>query len=171
MNDKDIKTWYRTHGMEYIAEDWGPRSDTGESTVAPRARALRVGREEVWSWLSVPDDAEIAGAEQRTVEERGYIEKLEAFFAPYIAMLPAHKGEVLRELINDRKTYGEIREDHKYPHRSSAQRAVELATRALVRLIAQDDPEFMRQPRSRDLELEREAAERVFDRYLRREGK
>lgn len=169
MNPKEVREWYRANGMEYIPEDWGDRFDTGESAdrEGPDPRVL--GREHLRVFLPGSFlEGSAPWSQSRSSEEREYMEVLEDFFQPYIAMLPRPKGELLRQMMNDQKTYAQIQEDEGRASRGSTVNAGKRALQALIRLIAQDDPEFVAplDGRRRDYEAEATAARRVFSRYL-----
>lgn len=157
MNDKEIREWYQANGMEYIAEDWdadAPQVQEPERHGGMRARTIE-------------PNMVLAVHPHRTPEERTRMEALEDFFEPYISMLPRPKGELIRQLINDQKTYEAIRQDEGRASRGSTINAGKRALQALLRLIANDDPDFTppADGRRRDYEAERAAAERVFARY------
>lgn len=173
MNEKEIRRWCHDNGIEYIASDWGPRSDTGESA-GPTAWISQEHRTTAsWSMgnlLKAADDP-TAGSmwHDRTPEDREYIEALEDFFDPYIAMLPRPKGNLIREYMGMRRTQRDIGRSEGVT-RSAVTHALKRALRDLTRLIAKDDPEWVppADKRRRDYEGEKEAAERVFGRYWRR---
>lgn len=166
MTDKQVRKWYQDHGIEYIPSDW---DDSNERRGLKNWTSMHIGREPVYLWGGpFPDSSnDRPWWHARTAEEKVTAKQLEAFFAPYIAMLPRGKGELIRELVNDRKTYDQIAEDNKFYDRSHAHRALRRAVQALVLLIAKDDPDFVYHGRPRDYEAEQAAAERVFDRYMK----
>lgn len=173
---KEVRRWYHDHGMEVIPQDWDARSETGESDTVLRVtnwhnrilddnkrtqlRPFTAG--DSWWW-------EALTPLWQPRDDRETIERMEAFFAPYIAMLPYPKGNIIRQLFNDRLTYAEAG-DREEMTRQGAHAALQRAVRALVKLIAQDDPSFLppADGRRRDYDAERAAARRVYDRYMRR---
>lgn len=176
MNEKEIRRWCHDNGIEYIASDWGPRSDTGESAGEASYYGERQEHRNVVRWDMT---GLLTGREQksdsapvwagRTPEDREYIEALEDFFDPYIAMLPRPKGNLIREYMGMRRTQRDIGRSEGVT-RSAVTHALKRALRDLTRLIAKDDPEWVppADKRRRDYEGEKEAAERVFGRYWRR---
>lgn len=105
--------------------------------------------------------------EARSREEQDWLDLLDRFFAPYIAMLPRPKGNLVRQVFNDLSSYTKVGQENRMA-RQSAHEAVVRAVRDLTRLIANDDPLF-RPPadrRRRDFEEEARAARRVFMVYV-----
>lgn len=182
MTQKDIARWYHENKMEYLKDNWGPRDENGESaskqvqlpeyatkegggSSAVRSTDPTPGGDSAWWW----EEQELMW-EQRSPDEQQWIDALDDFFAPYIAMLPRPKGNLIREVFNDRHTYVEVGKDNQFYDRQAARKAVQRAVRDLTKLIAQDDPMF-RPPldgRQRDFEAEQRAARRVFVLYLNR---
>lgn len=166
----DIRRWYQDNGVSYEKEDWGPRSETGESAGRQREKAERSGPDRVsghdptseWWW-----ERQRAPWRERDVDEAQWAWALEDFFGPYLAMMSRPKGNLLRQLINDGRTYAEIGA-YNGVTRQAAYAAVKRAMQDLTKLIARDDPSFDRPDdgRQRDYEQERASAERVFDRYM-----
>ncbi len=107
---------------------------------------------------------------ERTADEKRWIYLLDAFFVPYIAMLPRAKGNLVRQVFGERLTYQEVA-DEAGGKRQSAHEAVWRAVQDLTRRIAEDDPDFVppQDGRRRDHAAETEAAKRVLDAYLLRE--
>jgi hypothetical protein len=178
LNDKDIRRWHHANGMEYIKEDWGPRDpETGEGlSPTPYWGDNAFGRESRpgMSMSMTPGRLDWLDAEgiirplwaERSPEDRAVMESLEDFFTPYIATLPRPKGNLLREYMGMRRTQADIaREESRTQQAVSA--ALVRAMRDLLRAIAKDDPDWTppKDGRRRDYAGEREAAERVFDRY------
>lgn len=174
---RNVRQWYHKHGVPLREEDWGDRFENGESATPSRAtewygrmfddnkrtqlRPFTAG--DSWWW-------ELLSPLWPPREDRETIERLEAFFAPYIALLPYPKGNLIRQLFNDRLTYAEAAEGAQLT-RQGAYAATRRAVRALTRLVANDDPDFVppTDGRRRDYEAERAAAWRVYDRYTRRQ--
>ena len=166
----DIQRWYHNHQMPFLEEDWQLRSDTGESdspqsqegerTKEVRSSANTADR--LWWW-----EKQQFPWRKRTHEEQEWQEKLDQFFAPYLAMLPRPKGNLLRSLYGDLRSFTELGLDAR-TSRQAAFKAARSARRALIRLIAEDDPQFVApvDGRTRDYEGEEYAAERVFFHYL-----
>ena len=175
MDTKDIRKWYHDHGIPYEAEDWGPRSETGESDghqPVDRERADRhnfvlsraATPEELWWW-----EKHAILWRPRSGEEADWLQTLDDFFAPYLAMLPRAKGNLVRAIYGDLATYEEAAQAEGIA-RQSAHEATKRAVRDLTRRIAEDDPLFRPPPdgRRRDYEDEARAARRVFMVYLAR---
>jgi hypothetical protein len=168
---RDIRRWYHKNGMAYEHEDWGPRSDTGESDSPQMQEGERT--KEVRSTASTPDRMWWWENQTYPWRERGYAEKrwlylLDQFFAPYLAMLPRPKGNLVRQVFGERQTYAEAGVEVGLS-RQGAQQSVARAIRDLTRLIALDDPLFRDPPgdgRKRDFEEEARAARRVFMVYV-----
>jgi DNA-directed RNA polymerase specialized sigma24 family protein len=183
---KDIKRWYHEHGVPFERQDWGERDyETGESagpqvqapeysteregTVGERRRTTAVRSTDptpanTWWW----EDKKLPWP-QRSREEQSWVEQLDAFFEPYMALLPRPKGNLVRQFINDRRTYQEIA-DYAGVKRQSAHESVKRAFQDLTRLIARDDP-LWREPadgRRRDHDAENRSARRVLFVYLNR---
>lgn len=148
MNEKEIRRWYREHGMSPPDQE-------------PTDRAALMGdlldRESVPLWTG------------RSVEDVEYMKALADFFDPYIALMARPKGNLIREYMGLRKTEAEIGKEYGLSQQAVSQ-ALQRALRTLTRLIAMDDPEWKppADKRRRDYEGEKKAAERVFDRYWRR---
>ena len=178
MTTRDIARWYHKHGIPYERDDWGPRGETGESegeqmqrpeqaySASDRGsnnvRSTDATPGNMWWWEGKPFPWR-----QRTHSERAWIAALEGFFTPYLAMLPRPKGNLIREVFNDTKTYQEVADDN-HMARQSAHEAVQRAVQDLTKLIAKDDVLY-RPPadgRRRDYEAENRAARRVFILYL-----
>jgi len=106
---------------------------------------------------------------ERSISEKRWLYLLDAFFAPYLAMLPRPKGNLLREVFGERHTYQKAADERQLYDRSHARAQTLRALQGLTQLIANDDPEFMppKDGRARDFEAETAAAERVFDRYIK----
>jgi hypothetical protein len=173
VDSKKIRRWYQRHGMEYLPEDWGQRSETGESDSKQTATGPyggQLGNEQTtlvantgemqWWW----EDKRPPWTQRH---DRAWVVTLDEFFAPYLSMLNRPKGNLLRQLINDRLTYEAIGKEVGMS-KQGAWKQLKSAIQEVTRLIALDDPEFVPQPdgRRRDRDAEREAAGRVFARYL-----
>lgn len=167
----DIRRWYQDHGIAYEREDWGQRDENGESAGSQRQQPERSGTERVnsqdptaqWWW-----EKQAPPWAQRGDTERGWAWQLEDFFAPYLSMMPRQKGNLLRQVINDGKTYAEIGAESKVT-RQAAHAAVQRAMRDLTKLIARDHPgwTYPADGRARDFDRETEAAEQVFEMYMK----
>lgn len=167
----DIRRWYQDNGVSYEKEDWGPRGENGESAGRQREKAERSGPDRVgghdptseWWW-----ERQRAPWRERDVDEAQWAWKLEDFFAPYISLLSRPKGNLLRQLINDGRTYAEIGE-YNGVTRQAAYAAVSRAVQDLTKLIALDDPNFAwpDDGRKRDFAAERQSAQYVLEQYLR----
>jgi hypothetical protein len=175
VNEKEIRRWHHDHGVEYIPEDWTGRSETGETIARlpfwgdPRARENMARRANMTpGGMQALDDSGQAAPlyAGRTAEDREYVMALEDFFDPYIALLPRPKGNLIREYMGMRRTEADIARTAGVTQQAVSQ-ALQRALRALTALVARDDPEWVppADKRRRDYEGEREAAERVFDRY------
>ena len=176
MTFADIRRWYHQHGMPYEEEDWGPRSEVGESIglqVQPRERE---GRDGVRSTASTPDrmwwwEKQHFPWHPRSLVEKQWVQLLDDFFTPYLAMLPRPKGNLVRQVYGEQRTYTEVGQESGIA-RQSAHEAVQRAVRDLTRLIANDDPLFCPTPdgRRRSYDEEAQAAHRVFAAYLVTKG-
>lgn len=165
-----IRQWYHQHKVPFDEEDWGERSDVGES-IGPQhqrpqrpdlSRTVPSTPDRQWWW-----DREVFPWHARTMEEREWLLLLEDFFAPYLAMLPRNKGNLVRSVFGDLMTYEEAGKSEGIS-RQGAQQATTRAVQDLTRMIAEDDALF-RPPadaRERNFEEEARAARRVFMLYL-----
>ncbi len=169
----DIRRWYHDNGMPFEEEDWGPRSETGESSGPQVQDREREGRDGIRSSASTPDrmwwwEKQRFPWRERTQGEKEWLYLLDAFFAPYIAMLPRPKGNLVRQVFGEQMTYREVAEEAGLFDRSGARKRVLAAVRDLTRLIANDDALFSPPPdgRERDHEAEARAARRVFMIYV-----
>ena len=162
MNDKEIRKWYADHGVEYIPEDWGARGNKMNFMGTSMPSYILMLEEEGRAKPLWP---------QRGDGEREYVLALEDFFAPYIALLPRPKGNLIEEYMGMRRTQADLaRSEH--VSQQAVSKAMKAALRSLTRLIAKDDPEYVppQDGRRRDFEGERAAAMRVFVRwYLSRD--
>lgn len=162
-----IKAWYAGHGVPFEPEDWGERDPSGESLGRQHQKPEQDPHKR--SVFRLPEwyDGRTALWPQRTHEERMLHRELEAFFEPYLGLLPRAKGNLIRMVYGEQMTLREAGTEEGMVNRGSAHHALQRALQDLLRIIAQDDPDF--QPpadrRRRDFEAEREAAERVFVRY------
>jgi hypothetical protein len=180
---KKVRRWYEKHGIEYIPGDWGARSDTGETMSRDNTSSHYGGSKGHSRTQLVSSDAGMAWWwEKRSLpwlprqwEDQEMVLALDEFFEPYISLLNHPKGNLLRQLINDRLTYEDIGENENIS-KQAAWKKLRSAVRDLTRLIAYDDPAFgpaeegrrREDGRRRDYDAEREAAERVFDHYMAR---
>jgi hypothetical protein len=178
----DIRRWYADHGEKFIAEDWGERDENGESIGPQRqepersydiakkgstsVRSTDPSPERTWWW-----EKQTFPWKPRNPGDQEWVFLLDEFFAPYLALLPRAKGNLVRQLFGDLHTYQEIA-DSEGIARSSAHEAVRRAVRDLTRRIAEDDPLFRpaTDGRRRDYEEEARAARRVFLLYLGGKG-
>lgn len=174
MND-DIKQWYQDHGLPYLEEDWGDRDENGESIGPQTQQPQRAAGASVRSIGSTPDmmwwwEKQAFPWRERGHEEAQWLALLDDFFAPYLALLPRAKGNLLRQVFGDLATYDEVATIEDLYDRSHARKATQRALRALTRLVANDDPLFRPNPdrRKRDYEEEARAARRVFMVYVNR---
>lgn len=180
MNDREVREWYRANGMAYVEDDWGPLSDTGESDGKQSIERERLGGDDTSRRVLQLDTERVVMYEDagrvyplwhtgRTPEERKRMEQLEDFLLPYIALLPRPKGELLRSVMNDQLSFEDV---PGYTDRHNARRAVKRALRALIKVIAADDPQFTPPPdgRRRDHDAEMSAARRVFKTFLIKRG-
>lgn len=176
----DIRRWYHDHGMPFEEEDWGPRDETGESigrqVQQPERSPGKDGSTSVRSTAATPDrmwwwEKQRFPWRERSIEEKRWLYLLDAFFAPYLAMLPRQKGNLVRQVFGEGMTYTEVGEEAGIA-RQSAHEGVQRAVRDLTRLIALDDPMFNppRDGRRRDYAEETRAARRVFVVYLATQG-
>lgn len=171
---KDIKRWYHEAGVPLLNEDWGARDEvTGESIGPQTQHREREGRDGVRSSATTPDrmwwwNKQRFPWRERTTTEKEWLYLLDQFFAPYLSMLPRAKGNLVREVFGEVRTYQEVA-DERGVRRQSAHEAVQRAVRDLTRLIALDDPLFhdpIPAARKRDFEEEARAARRVFVTYI-----
>lgn len=174
---KDIRRWYHKNRMPFEEEDWGPQAETGESIGPQTQDREREGRDGVRSSATTPDrmwwwEKQRFPWRPRTSEEKRWLYALDAFFAPYLAMLPRPKGNLVRQVFGELLTYAEVADDEGLFDRSGARKRVLAAVRDLTRLIANDDPLFRPPPdgRRRDYEEEAKAARRVFVVFLATQG-
>lgn len=170
---KNIARWYRKAGVPFVESDWGPRSETGES--AGPQRDLDPRRDVTTPHESTPDrmwwwEKREFIWRRRTPSDQEWVEMLDDFFAPYLALLSRPKGNLVWQVYNGLFTYRQVAKEEWLRSRSSAHEAVFRAVQDLTRLIANDDPLFPPQPdgRRRDFEAERHAASRVLAAYLER---
>lgn len=171
MSLKDIQRWYAKHGMRYEEEDWGPRSETGESDGKQVQEGERT--KEVRSTDSTPSrmwwwERQVFPWKHRTLEDRDWVLALDEFFAPYLAMLPRPKGNLVQQIYGDLSTYQAVA-DETGVSRQAAHKATRKAVEQLTKLIAMDDHVYAcsqcglpHAPESAT-----EAAQRVFERFLR----
>jgi hypothetical protein len=165
-----VRKAYHDLGLPYLDEDWGPRSETGESVGRQSQdperrdilRTVAATPDQMWWW-----ERHHYPWRQRSHSEEEWLLFLEGFFAPYIAMLSRPKGNLVRQVYGDRSTYAEAGALTRLS-RQGAQQATERALRDLTRLIANDDPDFVlpTDKRRRDYEAETTSARRVFLRAL-----
>lgn len=174
---KDIRKWYHDNGIEYLAEDWDRRDETGESAGAQRQESEISWRAKRTHKVRAIDpllrhwwpDQQVLWA-PRDPEEKAWLALLDEFFTPYLSMMTPEKTETLARLFNDRLTYEEAGEVVGIT-RQGAHRAVGRALQDLTLLIAKDDDWFAREKnRPRDYAVENRAARRVFMRYLAQKG-
>ena len=175
-----IRKWYHKHGLEYDKEAWGPRSETGESATPqvqqPERSPGKGGSTSVRSTDPTPErqwwwEKQHFPWRPRGADEKRWVHLLDDFFAPYIAMLPRPKGNLVTQVYGEQRTYAEVGEEAGIA-RQSAHEAVQRAVRDLTRLIADDDPLFHppTDGRRRDYDEEARAARRVFMVYLATQG-
>lgn len=150
---KKIRKWYHDHGMEFKAEDWGQRADTGESTSQQRALGERYSdptgdRRRVRGWGNLPGDVDSfetgrRGAlwYQRSLAERERLERLEEFFDPYLVRLPKRQEDLIRDVVGNRRTFEEIAAQHG-SSRQAAYQAFKRAVFALVREVERHGESF-----------------------------
>jgi len=176
-----IRRWYHKAGLDFQQEDWGTRNDTGESSGRQRQEPERspgkTGSTSVRSTDSTPArtwwwEKQHFPWQARGAAERRWIYTLDAFFSPYLAMLPRPKGNLVRQVFADGYTYTEVGQKVGMK-RQSAHEAVRRAVRDLMRIIAEDDPLFhaAADGRRRDYEDEARAARRVLMVYLEKRRK
>jgi hypothetical protein len=170
----DIRRWYHEHGIPYEDEDWGPRSEVGESIGQQVQEGERT--REVRSTAATPDrmwwwEKQRFPWRERSADEKRWMYLLDEFFAPYIAMMPRPKGNLLRQVFGERATFSEAGTESGMS-KQGAQQATARAVRDLTRLIAHDDPLFRpeRDGRRRDYEEEARSARRVFMVYVATQG-
>lgn len=175
---KEVKDWHKKHPEVPLVEtDYIGRLDSGETDAQEKAtsyygsweahsRTHLFSSEAGMSWWW---EDKVAPWAPRGWTEADWVIVLDDFFAPYLAMLPRDQGELVRQLINDRLTYAEVGQSRRVSRQAAHQRA-QTALRDLTLVIAQDDPAFRREAdgRSRNFKAEAEAAERVFDAFLKR---
>lgn len=138
MIPKEVADWYRRHGLSIRKEDWGPRSETGESAgkqTAERSSARPTDPTESWWW-----ERQDLLWKPRTDEERRAVEALDAFFEPYIRRLNEQDQEVLHLLFNERMTYQEAGEYQRVA-RQTTWEATQRAVRHLTWAISLDCPD------------------------------
>lgn len=172
MTLRDIRRWYADNHVPYIEEDWGPRDEDGESAGQQTQDREREGRHGVRSTASTPDrmwwwEKKHFPWSARSSEEKRWVYALDAFFAPYLAMLSRPKLNLVQQVFNDRTTFQEVADEGRIT-RQSAHEGTRRAIRDLTRLIADDDPLFHAPTdgRRRDYAEEARAARRVLVTYL-----
>ncbi len=170
---KDIRRWYHKHGLPYEEEDWGPRSDTGESAGQQTQHQERTGRDGVRSSATTPDrmwwwETKALPWSARSRAEQEWVNMLDDFFSPYIAMLPRPKGNLLTHIFAEQLSYAETAKAEGLSSKGSIHKQVQRAVHDLTRLIAEDDALFHppADGRARDFDDEQRAARRVFVLYL-----
>lgn len=163
MTAKQIRKWYHDHKVAYVKDDWRSSerfphwgiSSTGASTMdTPYLEHLESEGRAGSIWRP------------RNAADREYVEALEEFFAPYVAILPRPKGNLITEYTGMRRTQASLAES-KGVTQQAVSKALMSAMRALVHIIAKDDPAYVppQDGRRRDFEGETQAAERVFVRF------
>jgi hypothetical protein len=180
-DNEEIRRWYVAHGLPYLEEDWGLRDDTGESARAQHqepertvddsgntqsVRSVDPSPANRWWW----EDKQFPW-EQRSRPEQDYVEALEEFYTPYIAMLSRPKQALLYEAFFQRRQFSDIAKDERMS-RQGARQATMRAVRDLTKLVAMDDPLYVppADGRRRDYEAEALAARRVLAIYLDKKG-
>ena len=169
----DIKKWYAKNGMEYIPEDWeGSRTSYfGTKRKGADAGMVLRGYTAGDGWWA--DKAYVWAHEARTPQEQMYIELLEEFFTPYLALLSRTDGNLVRQLVlnTHRLTYAELAKKHGLARQSAWEKA-QRALQRLTRSIAEDDPQFEdpKDQRRRDFDAEQDAARRVLKAFILKRG-
>ena len=176
LTHKDIMRWYHKHGMPVEKEDWGPRDETGESIGQQTQEPERYWEDKKRKRVNPHDPAkdwwwEKAGLpwKARTPEDAEWVAILDAFFAPYLSLLPREKSNLIWHAYNSMSSFTSAAEEEGIS-RQAAQQGTVRALQDLTRLIAEDDPLFHppRDGRARDHEEEARAARRVLMVYLER---
>jgi len=170
---KSARHWYAEHKVNVIPEDWGRRDpatgegleNAGSAYWGERNRSDRVTKRGLMSELLWFEDNGMLKAlwHQRTDEEREFIEALEDFFTPYIALLPKEKASVLDQYLGLRRTQEQIA-DAAGVSQQAVSKQLRAAVRALVRRIAQDGG-LATLPGNDHSITDSERAWFVFDRY------
>lgn len=140
---KEVRQWYDAHGIEFKDEDWGPRSETGESAGRQQADPDRVGREYVVSLdpadLYAHDDGSLGNImllwEQR--EDHEVLDAVEEFFAPYMSLMPFTKRRVLDEYLLARRTQADLAAEAGVSQQAVSKQLAS-SVRWLTRVIAND---------------------------------
>ena len=164
MNQKDIKKLYEKYGIEYLPEDWGKRSDTGEGLENLPDPDRHSNTSSGW-FAGLQDDAPFKVLwRARTEGEQEEIEALDEFFAPYLIRLPLAKQNLIHDYMGWRKTQTDIGREVGVSQQAVS-KDLHAAVRALTRLVAEDDPMFERprDNRRRSRHDENDAAMRVLN--------
>lgn len=139
MTDKEVRQWYDAHGMEYDAEDWGPKGDNGESLGKQSSERARVGREYVSPYdpHSLYELEHDEGGVVRLLweqrEDHAVLEAVEEFFAPHMAVMPGAKRRVLEEYLLGRRSQTDMAGEL-----GVSQQAVSKQLRSAVRWVVRD---------------------------------
>jgi hypothetical protein len=141
----DIRQWYEAHGMEYVAEDWGSRSDTGESTgrapdVRERPHSGRVASYDGKAFEQM-EDLGLVGFLWTQREDHDTLDALEEFFTPYLATMPHAKRRLIDGYIYNRRSQARLAETLGVSQQAVSKRLA-AALRWLVKTIA-DEQRFL----------------------------
>lgn len=151
MNEKELRRWYAKNGMEYLAEDWGPRAENGESASIQTQEPERIGRE----WVALLDPevlTELEGigrgevrpvfTDNRDLRDQASIEALEDFFETHLPVARGGRQEVLDLFLYDRLTLGEVALSRGVSKQAVAQQRMRVFKWVMRELAAQwPDPE------------------------------
>jgi predicted DNA-binding protein YlxM (UPF0122 family) len=140
---KDARRWYADHHIDVIPEDWGKRDpETGEG-LENVGNAYWGEREGRTTLVPVRDLERLLGGKlqpiwrERSETDREFIEALEDFFLPYIAVLPKEKASVLDQYLGQRRTQEEIAAAQGVSQQAVSKQ-LRTALRALINRIAAD---------------------------------
>jgi len=143
---KFVRRWYAGHDMNVVSEDWGRRDPTTGEGLENVGNTYWGDRADRVTLLPMRDLERLLGEKlgpiwsPRTDEERKFIEALEDFFTPYIALLPKEKASVLDQYLGQRRTQEQIASAAGVSQQAVSKQ-LRAAARALMRRIAEDWPE------------------------------
>jgi hypothetical protein len=132
---KKVSAWHRRNSdVPLVVNDWGPRSETGESAGRTQASELVIDPQETWWW-----ERQRPLWKHRSQEDVEVMVALEEFFTPYLDRMKYEHAEALRRLFNDRLTYRE-QAGIRQVSRQAQHKLVRRAVKQLMREVAMDCP-------------------------------